>query len=185
MSYEIHTSTGKILRLNMTPDSTVRNLQEKIEDTEGISQDSQYIFAERRILGSEERLCDIGMRELNLLSKVRAGMSVELNDIDGRKLIFEIGMDTTVNQLKRLIEEKNGLPPENQRLVMSHGHGISEIMYDNRKVADYIWNDVERINAMSLLIRSQTQDLEPLEIEEERQPPKSIFSSICPCCSIL
>ena len=186
MSYEIHTLTGKTLKLNLSPDSTVRDLQEKIEDTECISQDMQYILTDTRKLRSEQRLCDIGMQELNLLSKVRAGMSVEILDIDGRKLTFEIGSDTTVNQLKKSIEEKNGLPPENQRLIISHGHGHSEIMYDNKKVTDYIWNDLESINIMSLMIRSENQYLEPLEMDEEPRPPRSsLCFTLCPCCSIL
>lgn len=184
MSYEIHTLTGKTLKVNMTPNSTVRDLQEKIENTEGICQDLQYILTDRRKLGSEERLCDIGMQELNLLSKVRAGMSVELSDIDGRKLTFEISPDSTVNQLKRLIEEKNGLPPEYQRLIMSHGEGISGIMYDDKKVADYIWNDGDSVNVMSLMIRGENQDLEPLEIEKEPRPSRNVLFNICPHCSI-
>ncbi|KAI6657535.1 Polyubiquitin-C [Oopsacas minuta] len=189
MDLEVRTLTGRTIKYKMSPHCRVKDLQNKIEETEGLSPDLQYILTDKKKLSREDKLSEITMQEgdtLNLLSKIKAGLSIEIFDINGKKLTIEIDQDTTVYQLKSLINEKNNIAIESQRLVISHGDGMKEeIMMNKKKVVSYLRNDVMwSQNVISLLHNSdKSQSLEPLLIDEQ-ELPRSIWSYICICFSI-
>ena len=183
MNIEVRSLTGRTVQYYMSRESRVRELQNEIAEREGLAPDSQYIISDKRRVGSEERLEDIGMQsgyKLHLLSLVTAGMNVKVIDINGRELTIEIQKKkTTVNQLKIEIEDKKGIPVWKQRLVMCDG--LTEIeMKDKDKVTDYM-GDSFRDYTISLVIKSDRTTLEPLYMDEA---PGGSFWSWCHgrCC---
>lgn len=71
-------------------------------------------------------------------------MFIKVKNLAGRIAQIEVNSEDTVERLKELIEEKEGIPPEQQRLIFG-GRSIA----DEKKLSDY---KIESGNTLHLVL---------------------------------
>ena len=78
--------------------------------------------------------------ELNYIQKLSAqleslqfsNMQIKVKTLTGKEINIDVDLDTKVERIKDRIEEKEGIPPSQQRLIFS-----GKQMSDERTAADY------------------------------------------------
>ena len=118
---------SKSVSVEVTGSLTVMGLKLKIERKEGITRDQQHLFAnsveldndrtlEEHCIESEEiiYLTKKSLRHSHVFVKTPAGMTIPI----------EVTENLTVMDLKVRIQEKGGIPPDDQRLIVN-GYGMT------------------------------------------------------------
>lgn len=99
----------------------------------------------RRQIGSSRRsplgACSLLSRAL----EVRGGMSVNVRTLTGRTITVEVDSDESVASLKSKIQEKEGIPPDQQRIIFG-GKQLDSL----KALSDY---DINESSTLNLVLR--------------------------------
>ncbi|NWQ96081.1 OASL2 protein, partial [Burhinus bistriatus] len=125
VTIEVKQLAGTSLRRSISPDTTIRQLKEMIEQEWGIPQYQQRLAQQELgrntcVLQDGETLATHGIfysTTLMLLQTEPQAMEVFVKDDRNRTTTYAVYPTNTVRQLKEQIHEKKGPPPDQQRLT--------------------------------------------------------------------
>ena len=83
--------------------------------------------------------------ELAALWRLRGGMNVNVRTLSGKTITVELSPDESVESLKQKIRDKEGIPPEQQRIIFGARH-----LDPLKSVSDY---DIEDGSTLNLVLR--------------------------------
>jgi len=122
--------TGKVTTLQLEISDTIANVKDKIHNKEGILPTQQRLIFDGRELEDKNTLVDENIRMDSILHLILrhggSNMQIFVKTLTGRIITLQVKSSDTIKIVKQKIQEKEGIPPDRQRLF-----------FDSKKLEDY------------------------------------------------
>ena len=116
----IKTPTGKIIPCRVNPSGTIKDMKVIIEYEEGTPVHQQRMIFGGKQLEDGCTLHDYNIQhksELHLVLRLRGGMQIFIKTITGKTITLEVEAWDTIENVKAMIQDKEGIPSDQQRLI--------------------------------------------------------------------
>ncbi|KAJ4813699.1 hypothetical protein LUZ62_026265 [Rhynchospora pubera] len=111
---------GTIMTLDVESSDTVDSIKTLVEEKKDVPKWHQRLLYERKVLEDGRSLADYNIQQqsmLYLVCPLRGGTMIKVKTLTGKEIEIDIEPTDTVDRIKERVEEKEGIPPVQQRLI--------------------------------------------------------------------
>ncbi|KAJ0817851.1 putative Ubiquitin-like domain-containing protein [Helianthus annuus] len=140
--------TGETITLEVKPSDTIHNIKAKIQDVVDIPPDEQELIFNEMYLHDIDTLASYNISSKSTLTFTRTSgglMRIFIQTSTGRIITLKVKSSDTVQNVKFKIQNMEGSPPCQQRLIFN-----AQQLLDSCTLADY---DVNKDSTIDLVLR--------------------------------
>mmetsp|Transcript_22619 Transcript_22619/g.45947 ORF Transcript_22619/g.45947 Transcript_22619/m.45947 type:complete len:344 (+) Transcript_22619:149-1180(+) len=148
MQLFVKTLTGKTVAIEVEEGESIEEVKAKIAEKEGIPPEQQRLIFGGQQLQDSKTLDDYDVGDdstLHLVLRLRGGMQLFVKTLTGKTVAIEVEEGESIEEVKAKIAEKEGIPPEQQRLIFG-----GQQLQDSKTLDDY---DVGDDSTLHLVLR--------------------------------